>query len=54
MNFLFNKLSWKTIITVSTKILNSTTVLNIDNNKKLFLSTMAYHYGINYIFVILQ
>ncbi len=46
LNFLFICESWKIkCITVSTKILCSTTVFNIDNNQKCFLrSKSAYYY----------
>jgi len=38
LNFLFIKESWIKSIKISTKILSSTTVLNIDNNNTCFLS----------------
>ncbi len=46
LNFLFIKESWKIqCITVSTKILGSTTVFNIDNNQKCFLSSKSVYYN---------
>ncbi len=42
LNFLFICESWK--ITVSTKILCSTTVFSIDNNQKCFLSSKSAYY----------
>ncbi len=45
MNFLFICESWKIkCITVSTQILCSTTVFNIDNNQKCFLSSKSAYY----------
>ncbi len=46
LNFLFICASWKIkCIAVSTEILCSTTVFNIDNNQKYFLSSkLAYYY----------
>ncbi len=45
LNFLFICESWKIkCITVSTKILCSTTVFNIDNNQKCFLSSKSAYY----------
>ncbi len=45
LNFLFICESWKIkYITVSTKILCSTTVFNIDNNQKCFLSSKSAYY----------
>ncbi len=45
LNFLFICESWKIkSITVSTKILCSTTVSNIDNNQKYFLSSKSAYY----------
>ncbi len=42
LNFLFIKESWKIkCITVSTKTFSSTTVFNIDNNQKCFLSSKS-------------
>ncbi len=56
LDFIFIKESW-TSITVSTNILSSKSIFNIDNNEKYFMSTKsAYvtihlcHEGINYIF----
>ncbi len=43
---LFIKESCKKCITISTKILSSTTVLNIDNKKKCFLSTKSVYYNL--------
>ncbi len=45
LNFLFIKESWNIIhITISTKILCSTTVFNIDNNQKCVLSRKSAYY----------
>ncbi len=45
MNFLFICESWKIkCITIYTKILCSTTVFNIDNNQKCFLSSKSAYY----------
>ncbi len=45
LNFIFICESWKIkYITVSTKILCSTTVFNIDNNQKCFLSSKSAYY----------
>ncbi len=45
LNFLFIKESWNIIhITISTKIWSSTTVFNIDNNQKCFLSSKSVYY----------
>ncbi len=45
LNFLFICESWKIkCITVSTKISCSTTVFNIDNNQKCFLSSKSAYY----------
>ncbi len=46
LNFLFICESWKKkCITVSTKILCSTTIFNIDNNQKCFLSRTSSYYN---------
>ncbi len=46
LNFLFIKESWKIkYITFSTKIWSSTTVFNIDNNQKWFLSSKSVYYN---------
>ncbi len=42
LNFLFIKESWK--ILLNHKILRSTTVFNIDNNQKCFLSSKSVYY----------
>ncbi len=39
LNFLFTKKSWN--IMVSTKIFSSSSIFNIDNNKKHFLSSKS-------------
>ncbi len=44
LNFLFIKESLKKSIMFSTKILSSTTVFNIDNNLKYFLSIKLAYY----------
>ncbi len=61
--FFFGVQCWLTLVTVSTKILSSTTVFNIDDNQKCFLSRFLTDHvtlknrammlkGINYIFTI--
>ncbi len=45
LNFLF--IRKKKFVTVSTKILSSTTVFNIDNNNKYLLSSKSTYYMIS-------
>ncbi len=43
LNFLFIQETWKIYITVSTNILSTSSVFNIDNNKTCFLSSTHLH-----------